>query len=273
MVATLAAIAAGFLSLPGALRALPRAGAGPPVSGSGDDDLPPPVVGLRSLGGSFRFDPVGLRLEVGDALTWLNVGDFHTVTAFHPANADLLDGDVARRIPAEADAFHSGMLGLDAGSRFDHRFDVPGVYDYFCQPHYSFGMVGRLVVGGRETAEPVPSEGLPEAVRGNLPPVEAIFGPRGSAWAWAARVNGILLLRTEGGSAAEAAAAVREAVLGEARASLPEEAGEPELERRLDRLVEAAAAPDYERLVVVADAVKEALGAGEAGAAGSGFGR
>lgn len=65
----------------------------------GDDGLPPRAVGLRSLGGDFVFDPAGLLLEPGDELTWLNMGDFHTTTAFHPENGDLLPGGVPLRIP------------------------------------------------------------------------------------------------------------------------------------------------------------------------------
>ena len=36
-------------------------------SGTGAADLPPRVVALRTLGGDFRFDPVGLLIErIGD---------------------------------------------------------------------------------------------------------------------------------------------------------------------------------------------------------------
>jgi acetylornithine deacetylase/succinyl-diaminopimelate desuccinylase-like protein len=49
-------------------------------------------VGLRSLGGDFAFDPPGLQIEPGDGVHWLNIGDFHTVSAFHPAHARLLPG-------------------------------------------------------------------------------------------------------------------------------------------------------------------------------------
>ena len=31
--------------------------------------LPPRVVGLRTSGGNFRFDPVGLRIEPGNAVS------------------------------------------------------------------------------------------------------------------------------------------------------------------------------------------------------------
>lgn len=111
------------------------------------DDLPPRVIGLRSLGGAFRFDPVGLLIEPDTEVIWLNMGDFHTTTAFHPDNVDLLPTGVPLRIAPGAVSWHSGMIGLTAGTQFTHRFTAEGVYDYFCQPHYGFGMVGRIVVG------------------------------------------------------------------------------------------------------------------------------
>ena len=55
--------------------------------------LPPRVVGLRTSGGDFRFDPVGLRIEPGTNLIWLNMGDFHTATAFHPDYGHLLGSE------------------------------------------------------------------------------------------------------------------------------------------------------------------------------------
>ncbi|NIP58217.1 MAG: hypothetical protein GWM92_06395, partial [Gemmatimonadetes bacterium] len=158
--------------------------------------LPPRVVGLRTMGGDFRFDPPGLRLEPGADLIWLNMGDFHTASAFHPENARLLGGDVPLRIPEGAESWHSGMLGLTAGTEFEHTFRVAGVYDYFCQPHYGFGMVGRLIVGEpRGGPGTRPMEGVPQAVRDAMPDADEIMGPRGRGWEWASRINGTLWLR------------------------------------------------------------------------------
>lgn len=224
----------------------------------GDDELPPRTVGLRSLGGDFRFDPPGLRITPGEAITWLNIGDFHTVTAFHPANAELFPGEIPRRIPQGAESFHSGMLGLDAGTRFTHGFGPAGVYDYFCQPHYGFGMVGRVVAGDRSSADPAPASQLVEAARRQLPTVEEIFGPRGGSFEWASRINGVLLLRAE----RDAGVASRVRALRAALAAIPPE----ELVRQgedagpfreiLDRFVAQASEGDYERLVQLGDELK-----------------
>src|SRR5207248_347887 len=75
------------------------------------------------------------------------------------------------RIPEAAIPWDSGFL-VNRGDHFEVRLTVPGVYDYYCQPHEAAGMVGRIVgrpVGpgampfdcfqrrsGTETWKPVP---------------------------------------------------------------------------------------------------------------------
>lgn len=127
--------------------------------------------------GLVAFDPAGLHVEPGTTVRWVNTGDVHTVTAYHPAN-----GDRPLRIPADAEPWDSGYLTAP-GATFSRRFTVPGVYDYFCRPHEAAGMAGRLVVGtGGAGARPFDEPAgdgrdprpVPAAAREALPPVEAI---------------------------------------------------------------------------------------------------
>lgn len=90
--------------------------------------------------GEVGFDPVGLWLEPGMLVRWINGAGVHTVTAYHPDN-----GNRALRIPQSAQPWDSGHL-MEPGAIFERRFTVPGVYDYFCIPHERAGMAGRLVV-------------------------------------------------------------------------------------------------------------------------------
>lgn len=94
-----------------------------------------------TLGERVRFDPIGLWIAPGTAITWINVANVHTVTAYHPAN-----GNHMLRIPTAARPFASDYL-VEPGARFSVTLTVPGVYDYFCEPHEAAGMVGRLIVG------------------------------------------------------------------------------------------------------------------------------
>jgi plastocyanin len=96
-------------------------------------------------GSEVYFDPVGLRIQPGDTVRWIQVNGYHSVTAYHPAN-----GDRELRIPERAEPWDSGMLLAEypaKGSTFEHTFTIPGVYDYLCIPHEAAGMVGRIIVG------------------------------------------------------------------------------------------------------------------------------
>ena len=229
--------------------------------------LPPRVVGLRTSGGNFRFDPVGLRIEPGTDLIWLNMGDFHTATAFHPNNGHLLGGDVPLRIPDGAEPWHSGMLGLTDGTQFEHTFAVDGVYDYFCQPHYGFGMVGRIIVDAQRSGPPPvarPLSELPETAQKQMPAVETIMGPAGRSFEWAARLNGVLYLVANGMEAGPAAPrAVREMEADETLGELVDAARKQHaLAAATDWFLEGVvSAGDYEDLVARSDTVKAELDA------------
>lgn len=256
-------VGAGLIPLGGRIPSLRSGGAHSGAHGSAEA-LPPRVIGLRTLGGDFRFDPVGLRVEAGEDVVWLNMGDFHTASAFHPDNAQLLGGDVPRRIPQAAESFHSGMLGMSGGTEFTYRAEVEGIYDYFCQPHYSFGMVGRFVVGAPRGGPAVtrPLSELNEASRESMPPVEAIMGAAGRAFEWAARVNGLLYLRANQDSSSSAVSAVREGVnADDGLAELLGRAGrETAFRRALARYLDAySGEAGYEELASLADEVKSPL--------------
>lgn len=96
-------------------------------------------------GGQIWFDPVGLYIEPGQTLRFLNQdgGNTHTSTAYSPD----IDGRPLR-IPAGAKGWDSDYL--DPEQAFEITLDVPGVYDFYCRPHEHAGMVGRIVVGRPE---------------------------------------------------------------------------------------------------------------------------
>lgn len=143
-----------------------------PVMARGGDVVEIAMAG-RADGSAVWFDPIGLRIEAGQTVRWINrdPGNSHTATAYHPANSGR-----PRRVPREAEPWNSGYLL--PGQAFSVTFTADGVYDYYCVPHEMAGMVGRIVVGqpgadswmGKADA----SEGLPEPALRSLPPVEAI---------------------------------------------------------------------------------------------------
>ena len=93
-------------------------------------------------GGSFAFSPADITVAVGDTVHWVWEGGRHNVASGVPGSPTPY--------------FHSG-LPSGAGTTFDVVFDVAflsanptpgGVYDYFCEPHGNFGMVGSVTVEG-----------------------------------------------------------------------------------------------------------------------------
>lgn len=115
------------------------------------------VVESSDGDGQVVFTPAIVWLQPGGTVSWQFEVVAHSVTAYHPDNGRPL------RIPVSADAFDSGVS--PAGETFEHTFDTPGVYNYFCRPHEFFGMVGVVIVdtplGGPGTTDPeaVPDPG------------------------------------------------------------------------------------------------------------------
>ncbi len=130
------------------------------------------------------FDPIGLYVEPGTMIRWVVQTNVHTTTAYHPRNDHH-----SLRIPTAAVPWDSGFL-VHPGDHFDVTLTVPGVYDYYCMPHESAGMVGRIVVGRADGpgAEPFDywvgrpgTEGwrpVPETARSAFPSVERILTDR-----------------------------------------------------------------------------------------------
>ena len=97
------------------------------------------------------YEPRQITVSVGETVVWANTSARgHTVTA------------TAGGIPDDAEFFASGGFDdyetalsgwqsdfggrLDSGDRFEHTFEVPGVYEYVCIPHREGGMYGTVVV-------------------------------------------------------------------------------------------------------------------------------
>jgi plastocyanin len=84
------------------------------------------------------FSPAVVWIEAGTTVTWENVSGGHSATAYHPNN------DKPMRVPTAATSFDSETMS--EGDSFQHTFEDPGVYNYFCSPHEGLGMVGLVVV-------------------------------------------------------------------------------------------------------------------------------
>jgi plastocyanin len=88
------------------------------------DDGDVSVVTIRD----FAFSAPTVTIDRGKSVRWRSTtGTFHTVT------------------PDGHQAFAQRQMNA-AGETFEVRFDAPGTYRYFCEPHRAFGMTGEVVV-------------------------------------------------------------------------------------------------------------------------------
>ena len=95
-----------------------------------------------------RFEPEELTVDAGATVTFVNESDeAHTVTAYEedlPADASYFSSGGIESEDEARDDVAGGLLSQ--GEEFEVTFDVPGTYRYFCIPHESSGMIGRIVV-------------------------------------------------------------------------------------------------------------------------------
>ena len=106
-------------------------------------------VGAQGNGGTFAYAPPAVRVSPGTTVTFSWTSNTHNV---------LVEDQ-----PSEG-----GWEGYEpienTGFTYEHTFETPGVYTYYCEPHLSLGMKGAVVVG----AAPGGGEGADEASAGAI---------------------------------------------------------------------------------------------------------
>lgn len=129
-----------------------------------------PTVRMVTDNKGSYFDPVGLLIEPGTTVEFVNDSGSHSAEAYHPEN-----NDKALRIPEDATPWASDLYS-EEGATFEHTFEVEGVHDYYCMPHESLGMAARIVVGSPQGGPATePPESLPPAAKESLPSVDEIL--------------------------------------------------------------------------------------------------
>lgn len=97
-----------------------------------------PVITMND---QYQFVPNTITVAKGTTIEWHNTSASpHTVTD-DPAKAQKKE-DAA--LPTGAEAWDSDLV--NPGQTFKHTFSVAGDYSYFCIPHESMGMVGKITV-------------------------------------------------------------------------------------------------------------------------------
>jgi plastocyanin len=160
-------------------------GDGDDGDGNGDDGATPTetpadgnggggtaTVEMRTEGSDYLFDPIGLYVEAGTTVTFENVSGAHSATAYSEGNGPA----TTTRIPEGGTVFNSGTLSGE-GATHEVTFETTGTYDYFCIPHKTLGMVGRIVVG--EPGGPAEGSMPPD---GDVPDSQTIVDQGSVSW-------------------------------------------------------------------------------------------
>ena len=79
---------------------------------------------------SMVFSEKVVRINVGDKVFWKATNKGH--------NVEFIKGGVPEGVEKFKSKFNKDV---------EFKFDVPGIYAYWCTPHKSMGMIGFVVVG------------------------------------------------------------------------------------------------------------------------------
>jgi plastocyanin/spore coat polysaccharide biosynthesis protein SpsF (cytidylyltransferase family) len=82
---------------------------------------------------NFSFTPADITISQGQSVRWDNAGGNHNI-----------NGSIAA-FPSNPEGFSNGVPS-SLPWNFIHVFNVPGVYNYRCDPHANSGMVGKVTV-------------------------------------------------------------------------------------------------------------------------------
>jgi len=82
----------------------------------------------------YVFTPSQMEIQAGDTVVWTNTQGHHNVNG--------LQGTY----PDNPESFGNSQ---GTGWTYTHVFTIPGTYDYQCDPHVNFGMVGQISVSDK----------------------------------------------------------------------------------------------------------------------------
>ena len=80
-----------------------------------------------------KYTPQDLIIEMGDTVKWINTEGFHNVNGTQAT------------YPDNPESFGNGSAASGDWT-YSYPFTMAGTYDYQCDPHVSFGMVGTVTV-------------------------------------------------------------------------------------------------------------------------------
>jgi plastocyanin len=112
-----------------------------PSSSAAGSSAAAPATPTIQMTNDNKFSPATLTVPKGMTVTWQNASTMVHSATDDPAKA-VNKSDAA--LPAGAQPWDSGLI--QPGQSWTHTFDVAGNYSYFCIPHETLGMLGKITV-------------------------------------------------------------------------------------------------------------------------------
>ena len=109
------------------------------------------AAGENTVGMSINsFRPEELTVSAGTTVEFVNSSSHgHSVTAYGggiPEGADYFATGGFESEAAAREGWESQKGIIYQGDSFEHTFEIPGQYQYFCIPHERDGMIGLITV-------------------------------------------------------------------------------------------------------------------------------
>ena len=79
---------------------------------------------------SMVFSPKIVKINIGEKVFWKATNKGH--------NVEFIKGGVPQGVEKFKTKFNKDV---------EYKFDIPGIYAYWCTPHKSMGMIGFVIVG------------------------------------------------------------------------------------------------------------------------------
>ena len=113
-------------------------------------------------GSEYYFDPIGLFVEPEETVTFEIDSGSHSLTAYKEENSQAS----VTHILNGAESWDREVLS-EENTTSEHTLDTTGTYDFFCTPHKTLRMVGRIVAGepGSPADGSMPPDGMSRRVR------------------------------------------------------------------------------------------------------------
>ena len=123
-------------------------------------DAPPSTVSAQThvveMNDAMVYDPNVITIAPGDVVEWINVGQMgHSITTYENELPEGASYWASGGFDSESDArsdYPDGNVAKE--ETYSHTFDIEGEYGYFCIPHETIQMVGKVIVreGGASTS-------------------------------------------------------------------------------------------------------------------------